>query len=72
MLVLFKKSPLAVKLAYGIGSKAEVSEKLGKELVRDGFADDVTPPKTKSSKVENVEVKTKATTKKTKKVVKTK
>lgn len=41
MIVVFKKSPLALKLAYGVGSMATVSDKLGKELVRDGFADEV-------------------------------
>ncbi len=72
MIVLFKKSPLALKLAYGVGSQADVSEQLGKELVRDGFATDVTPPKTKSTKTAKVEADTKANTKTKKRVTKTK
>tara|TARA_R110000772_G_scaffold99838_1_gene199819 strand:- start:1113 stop:1331 length:219 start_codon:yes stop_codon:yes gene_type:complete len=72
MLVIFKKSPLALRLAYGVGVKAEVEEVLGVELVRDGFADDITPPVTKQTDKSDFEAETKATTKKTKRVVKTK
>lgn len=67
MLIIFKKSPLALNLAYAVGARAEVADVLGIELIRDGFANEI-----KSDLPKKTEVAAKATKKKTKIVSKTK